>query len=89
MDYDVITLTQNGSSVTGTCDKNSLVLNATVQAGKLAGTWADVDHDGTTSGFFEFEQSADEKSFTGRWVSTSEGAEALKNTTQFWNGVRV
>jgi hypothetical protein len=33
--------------------------------------------------------SDDGKSFRGYWVNKTEGAEALKNTTQFWNGVRV
>jgi hypothetical protein len=86
---EVITLKQTGSSVTGTYNDGKGTINATVQEGTLTGTWHDSDTSGTYSGFFEFERSADDKSFTGRWVATTEGADALKNTPRFWNGVRV
>lgn len=86
---EVITLTQTGSSVTGIYHAGKGTLNGTVQEGRLAGIWHDSDTNGTYSGFFTFNRSADKKSFTGRWVNTADGADALKNTTQFWNGVMV
>ena len=85
----LILFNQAGSSVTGTYNHGNGTINASVQGNKLSGTWVDSDNTGTKSGFFEFEQSTDEKSFTGRWVYTPEGAGAMKNTPQFWNGVRI
>jgi hypothetical protein len=85
---ELITLTQSGSSVTGAYHFSNGTINATVQGDTLAGTWADSDSNGTYSGFFEYSRSADD-TFTGRWVATAEGAAALKNTTQTWNGFRV
>lgn len=87
---EVLTMTQAGSSVTGTYGKTGTgAINATVQGSRIAGTWSESDNTGTYSGLFEFEQAADQKSFTGKWASTTDGAGALKNTTQTWNGVRV
>ena len=86
---EVISLTQIGSSVTGTYHNGLGTMDATEQDGKITGTWNDSSDSGKSSGFFEFEKSADGKSFTGRWVSSGEGEDALKTTTQFWNGVRV
>lgn len=85
----IILFNQTGSLVTGTYNHGNGTINASVQGNKLSGTWVDSDNTGTKSGFFEFEQSTDEKSFNGRWVYTSEGAGAMKDTPQFWNGVRV
>jgi hypothetical protein len=85
----VLTFVQNGSSVTGTYNAGKGTLRGTVQEGTLSGTWNDSDMNATYSGFFAFERSADEKSFTGRWVNTAEGADALKNTTNIWNAVLV
>jgi hypothetical protein len=86
---EVLTLKESGSTVTGTYHAGKGTINATVQGGTLTGTWYDSDTSGTYSGFFVFKQSVGEKSFTGRWVSTAEGADALINTTQFWNGVML
>ncbi|MDD1689884.1 MAG: hypothetical protein LUQ66_04425 [Methanoregula sp.] len=87
---EVLTMNQTGSSVTGTYGKNSTgTINATVQESKLAGTWAESDLTGNYTGKFEFTLSADEKSFTGRWIDASENLSALANTTQTWDGVRV
>jgi len=76
--------------VTGTYGKNSTgTIKATVQESKLAGTWSESDATGNYSGIFEFVRSADDKSFTGRWIDASEKSDALSNTTQTWNGVRI
>jgi hypothetical protein len=83
-------MNQTGSSVTGTYGRNSTgTINATVQESKLAGTWAESDLTGNYTGKFEFTLSADEKSFTGRWIDASEDLSALANTTQTWDGVRI
>jgi hypothetical protein len=86
---DVLNLTQEGMSVTGTYNEGKGTIDATVQDGILAGTWHDSDANGTYNGFFEFELSADGASFTGRWVNISDGADAVKNTARFWNGERL
>ena len=86
---EIMVLTQTGSSVTGTYNLGNGTVSAKVQDGRLTGSWHDSDSNGTYSGLFDFERSADEKSFTGRWVAATEGAEAMKNTTQYWNGIRV
>jgi hypothetical protein len=75
--------------VTGTYHQGNGTLSATEQDGRLTGTWHDFDTNGTYSGLLAFERSEDERSFTGKWVSTGEGTGALKNTTQFWNGARI
>jgi hypothetical protein len=85
---ELITMTQDGSSVTGVYHFSNGTISATVLGDKLAGTWHDSDSNGTYSGFFEFTRAADD-TFSGRWVATAEGADALKNTTQTWNGFRV
>lgn len=106
---EVFTITQNGSSVTGTyssgddcegtfnntADKSVFTgncygtINGTADGNKLTGIWADTDNTGTYTGYFEFEQSANGRAFHGHWVDEVEGVGALKNTTQFWNGVKV
>lgn len=64
-------------------------INGTAEGTKLTGIWSDTDNTGTYTGWFEFEQSPNGKSFHGHWVDTVDGVGALKNTTQFWNGVKV
>ena len=86
---EILTLTQAGSSVTGTYNAGNGTIHATVQGDTLTGTWNDSDTHGTYSGFFVFRKSPGDTSFTGQWVSTADGADALKNTTQSWNGVMV
>lgn len=86
---EILTLTQNGLSVAGSYGHGNGTIAATVQDNKVVGTWNETDETGAYSGFFVFEKSADDKSFDGKWVYTSEGTDALKNTTQYWNGVRV
>lgn len=84
-----LVLTQSGSTVNGTYGKDKCPITGTVQDNKVTGTWNETDTTGAYSGFFMFEKSADDKSFEGKWVYTSEGADTLENTTQYWNGVRV
>jgi hypothetical protein len=86
---EMLTLTQAGSSVTGSYGHGNGTISATEQGGKIAGTWNETDDKGVYSGFFVFEKAADDKSFKGLWVNTADGENALKNTTQYWNGVRV
>ena len=85
---EIITMTQDGMSVTGTYHNGLGTIDATVQDNKITGTWHDSDDAGEYSGFFVFEKSADDKSFSGVWVSTEEGAGALETTAQYWNGAR-
>ena len=86
---EMLVLNQSGSSVTGFYGTGNYPITGTVKEGTIAGTWNETDTTGTYSGFFVFETSADGKSFEGKWVYTSEGTDALKNTTQYWNGVRI
>ncbi|MDD1687592.1 hypothetical protein, partial [Methanoregula sp.] len=87
---EVLVINQTGSSVTGTYGKNSTgAIKAIVQEKTLAGTWSESDATGNYTGIFEFVRSADDKSFTGRWIDVSEKPDALSNTTQTWNGVRI
>lgn len=85
----VITMSQSGSSVTGIFHNGLGSIIATVQDNTISGTWHDSDEKGEYAGFFTFVKSADDKSFTGNWVSTGEGVDALKTTAQYWNGVRT
>jgi hypothetical protein len=84
-----LVLNQSGSSVTGFYGKGNYPITGTVREGTITGTWNETDTTGAYSGFFVFTTSADGRSFEGRWVYTSEGAGAMKNTTQLWNGVRA
>jgi len=106
---EVFSITQAGSSVTGTyssgddcegtvnntADKTIFTgncygtINGTAEGNNLTGIWSDTDNTGTYTGWFEFELSENGRSFHGHWVDTVDGVEALKNTTQFWNGVKV
>jgi hypothetical protein len=86
---EMLVLNQSGSSVTGTYGKSNYPIAGTVKEGTITGTWNETDTTGAYSGFFVFTTSADGKSFEGKWVYTSEGADAIKNTTQYWNGVRA
>ncbi|WP_321507551.1 hypothetical protein [uncultured Methanoregula sp.] len=86
---EILTLTQAGSSVTGTYNHGNGTVKAIAQGNRLAGTWSDTSNNETYTGSFDFKQSADTKAFTGRWIYSSEGKRALKNTTQIWSGVRV
>lgn len=83
---EIITLTHLGSSVTGTYHNGLGTIDATAHDGKISGTWHDSDTAGEYSGFLVFEKSADGRSFTGKWVSSGEGEEALASTSQYWNG---
>jgi len=74
------------ADLTGNCYGT---LNGTADGARLTGIWSDTDPTGTYTGFFEFEQAANGRSFHGHWVNLPEGPGALKNTTQFWNGVKV
>ena len=64
-------------------------INGTADGNRLNGMWVDTDKTGTYTGWFTFELSENGRSFRGFWVDEPEGVEALKNTTQFWNGVKV
>jgi hypothetical protein len=86
---EVLSLTQTGSAVNGSYDAGVGLINASVNGRQLTGTWSDSDSTGNYSGMFEFELSADTNAFTGRWISSEEGQEALSNSTRVWNGVRV
>jgi hypothetical protein len=86
---EILTLTQAGSSVTGSYGHGNGTISATVRDSKITGTWNETDNTGVYSGFFVFEKASDDKSFKGLWVNTADGADALKNTTQYWNGARV
>ena len=86
---EMLVLNQSGSSVTGTYGKGNYPIAGTVKEGTITGTWNETDTTGAYSGFFVFTTSADGKSFAGKWVYTADGAGALKNTTQYWNGVRA
>jgi len=86
---EMLTLTQTGSSVTGSYGHGNGTIIAIVQDGKITGTWNETDDTGVYAGFFVFEKADDDKSFKGLWVDTADGKDALKNTTQYWNGVRV
>jgi hypothetical protein len=74
------------ADLTGNCYGT---LNGTANGSRLTGIWSDTDPTGTYTGYFEFEQAANGKTFHGHWVDLPEGPGALKNTTQFWNGVKV
>lgn len=86
---EVLSLTQVGSSVTGTYSNGNGTVNATIQENRLAGTWSESDDTGDYAGLFEFTLSADKDSFTGKWVSAPEGPDAVANSTETWNGVRI
>lgn len=87
-----ISMTQTGSVVSGIYNYTvpgkgayNGSLTAAVNGNKIAGNYSESDND---TGVFEFELSADQNSFTGRWAHTSAGAGALNNSTLYWNGVR-
>ncbi len=106
---EVFSITQTGSSVTGTyssgdecegtvnntADRSVFTgncygtINGTADGNKLTGIWSDTDNTGTYTGWYTFELSENGRSFHGHWVDAVDGVGALKNTTQFWNGVRV
>lgn len=85
---ETLTMTQNGTAITGTYALGNGTIEATLADGILSGSWKDVDANGTYAGLFEFTPSTDGKSFTGKWISANETT-TLKNTTQYWNGARV
>jgi hypothetical protein len=64
-------------------------INGTVDGNRLTGMWVDTDKTGTYTGWFTFELSENGRVFQGHWVDESVGFDALKNTIQFWNGVKV
>jgi len=87
-----ISMTQAGSVVSGmyhyTIPGEGVyngTLTAAVHGNKIAGNYSESDND---TGVFEFELSADQNSFTGRWAHASAGEGALNNSTLFWNGIR-
>jgi hypothetical protein len=87
---EVLVLNQTGSSVTGTYGKNSTgMIAATAAENKLTGNWSESDPTGNYSGMFAFVWSADEKSFTGRWIDANESVDSLAKSNLTWDGVRV
>lgn len=85
---ETLTLTQNGTAVTGTYALGNGTIKATLADGILSGSWKEIEGNGTYAGLFEFTPSTDGKTFTGKWISVNETT-TLKNTTQYWNGTRV
>ena len=87
---EVIVMNQTGSSVTGIYGKNSTgVITGTAAESTLTGNWSQSDPTGNYSGLFEFIQSADAKSFTGRWIDSNQSADALAKSNLTWDGVRI
>ncbi len=86
-----MSLTQSGTAVTGTYESanGTASITGSVQGTKLSGTWSENDPSGAYNGPFEFILSDDLNSFSGTWVSASEGPAALASTSQTWNGYRV
>ncbi len=87
----VLTLTQTGSSVTGTYSNNDQgngTLSGTVTGNQLAGTWTTNYPLNADSGSFVFVLSDNKNSFTGRWVSVSDTAHTLNTTPEVWDGKR-
>jgi hypothetical protein len=78
--------TADRSIFTGNCYGT---INGTADGNKLTGIWSDTDNTGTYTGWFTFELSENGRSFHGHWVDAVDGVGALKNTTLFWNGVKV
>ncbi len=78
--------TGDETNFTGNCYGT---INGTLDGNTLTGIWVDTDKTGTYTGWFTFELSENGRVFQGYWADESEGFEALKNTTQFWNGVKV
>ena len=64
--FGPLTLTQRGSSVSGTYSHDGGSLTGTVNGSGLTGTWVERDDRGT----FSFQISADGASFTGSWKET-------------------
>ena len=79
-----MTLTQNGSSVTGTYvaqgSNQSGTISGTLSGNTLTATWTQPDRSGTLT----FTLSADGNSFTGTWTCT-----AGCTDSGTWNGTRV
>lgn len=87
---ETLVLNQTGSSVTGIYGKNSTgIITGTAAENKLTGNWSESDPTGNYSGMFAFVQSADAKSFTGRWIDSNESVDALAKSNMTWDGVRV
>lgn len=78
--FGTMSLTQNGTSVTGSYAYQSGSINGTVSGNTLTGTWVETDDRGT----FSFTLSADGKSFSGSWKETSPNP----NQGGSWNGSR-
>lgn len=87
----VLTLTQTGSSVTGTFvnnDHGQGTISGTVTGNQLSGTW-NVDYETESdSGSFKFVLPADKNAFIGQWISDADTTVDLSTTDDFWNGVR-
>jgi len=87
----VLTLSQTGSSVTGTFSNNDHgngILTGTVTGNMLSGTWSmDYGYE-TDSGSFKFVLSEDSNSFAGTWVAANDKANTLSTTSDFWDGTR-
>lgn len=87
----VLTLTQTGSSVTGTFvnnDHGKGTITGTVSGNQMTGTWTVGYSTESASGSFKFVLSDDKKAFAGQWISASDNAATLSSTDEFWDGVR-
>lgn len=76
--YGALTLTQSGSTLTGTYGANKL--NATVNGSTVSGKWSTA----STSGALQFTMAAGCNAFTGTWGYGTASAGAGE-----WNGTRV
>jgi hypothetical protein len=87
----VLTLTQTGSSVTGTFSNNDHgkgTITGTVSGNQLTGTWTVNYGTESDSGSFTFVLSDNKNAFVGQWISASDSAADLSTTEEFWDGVR-
>lgn len=88
----VLTLTRDGSSVTGTYSNGDLgrgTLSGTVSGNQLTGTWkTDYGSVESVTGSFVLVLSDDRKSFSGTWVDGSDTANTLSTSQEFWDGVK-
>jgi hypothetical protein len=86
--FGVMTLTQNGTSVTGTFSGGKGSVEGAITDNVLSGTWTQGASDSgneATSGDFEFVLSSDGNSFAGKWRRGSSGAWLPSP----WNGTRL
>lgn len=87
----VLSLTRNGSSVTGTFVNNDHgrgTITGTITGNQLAGTWTVNYGSESDFGSLKFVLSDDKKSFTGTWVSIYDTVADLSKSPESWNGIR-